>query len=262
VPGTRRDGAGATARPPRRTRVLPPRSTPRRPSSLVRPSWRSSGSRASDRLLLEHLGPLLVALWARYVFHERVRVGSEWHSESHSSASPDRRPSASRPPMPTSASPRRAGLLRRLRAAGRTATRAARCAVAACVGLAVRLPNPAILARPPRLRPNRVDERGVAPERLDLWHLPVWVLITLVVVPGMIVPFFLLVSAVRHLSATGRDRRNARAVSRRSPGGPGLPTAARGGVEAQPASRDAAPRARPAARAGARHGRAARARAG
>jgi len=34
------------------------------------------------------------------------------------------------------------------------------------------------------------------------WHLPVWALATWMVVAGTIVPFFLLVSALRHLSAT------------------------------------------------------------
>jgi len=37
---------------------------------------------------------------------------------------------------------------------------------------------------------------------LDAWHLPVWALMAWVVVPGTILPFVLLVSALRHLPAT------------------------------------------------------------
>jgi drug/metabolite transporter (DMT)-like permease len=38
--------------------------------------------------------------------------------------------------------------------------------------------------------------------RVAAWHLPVWALASWMVVAGTIVPFFLLVSALRHLSAT------------------------------------------------------------
>ena len=49
------------------------------------------------------------------------------------------------------------------------------------------------------------------------YHLPVWLLATWMVVLGTIAPFFLLVSALRHLSATTRrDRRDARAGRRRA----------------------------------------------
>ena len=37
---------------------------------------------------------------------------------------------------------------------------------------------------------------------LEAHHLPVWALMTWMIVPGTIIPFFLLVSALRHLSAT------------------------------------------------------------
>ncbi len=49
---------------------------------------------------------------------------------------------------------------------------------------------------------GRIDDSVSLLGNLEAWHLPVWSLMAWVVVPGTIAPFVLLVSALRHLPAT------------------------------------------------------------
>jgi drug/metabolite transporter (DMT)-like permease len=49
---------------------------------------------------------------------------------------------------------------------------------------------------------HRLTETTSLQGNLQAWHLPVWVLAVLMIVLGTVVPFFLLISALRHLPAT------------------------------------------------------------
>jgi drug/metabolite transporter (DMT)-like permease len=49
---------------------------------------------------------------------------------------------------------------------------------------------------------HRLTETTSLQGNLHGWHLPVWVLAVLMIVAGTVVPFFLLISALRHLPAT------------------------------------------------------------
>jgi drug/metabolite transporter (DMT)-like permease len=157
-------------------------------------------------LLLQYIAPLLVALWARYVMHEPVRRriwvalacalfglslmvevwnglaldaagvmyaarGRAWHS---------RRTSCS-PNVPS-------------RGATRSASRATGSCSPRCSGLS---------CSPGGASPNDVPGRDTSLlGHLDSIHLPVWALMTWMVVLGTIVPFGLVVAALRDISAT------------------------------------------------------------
>jgi drug/metabolite transporter (DMT)-like permease len=156
-------------------------------------------------LLIEYLGALLVALWARYVFHEQVR--------------------------------RRIWLALALALAGLTLIvdvtgggPVSIAGVAFSLGAAVAYTVYLLLAErgvgdrdavsllawgfgfaalfyaviaPWWTFPaGRVAARVSLLGHLDAHRLPVWALVVWVIVPGTILPFFLLVSALRHLPAT------------------------------------------------------------
>jgi drug/metabolite transporter (DMT)-like permease len=156
-------------------------------------------------LLLQYLAPILVALWARFVFHEAVRrriwaalalslagltlIVEIWHGGS-------------------------------LSGAGVAASLLAALTYAAYVLIAergVRRRDPISLsawgfffatvfwtvAAPWWSFPaGRVDDRVSLLGNLASRHLPVWALLLWVVVLGAIVPFGLIVGALRHISAT------------------------------------------------------------
>ena len=156
-------------------------------------------------LLIEYLGPLLVALWARYVFHERVRrriwaaltlaiAGLAVIVEIWSGVALDG-----------------VGVLTALGAA---------FALAAYVLLAergVRTRSPAslscfgfffaslfwVVVQPVWRFPfGRADESVSLLGNLDAQQAPVWLLLLFIVVVGTMVTFFLVASALRHVSAT------------------------------------------------------------
>lgn len=156
-------------------------------------------------LLIEYLGPLLVALWARYVFHERVRrriwaalalaiAGLAVVVEIWSGVALDG-----------------VGLLTALAGA---------FALAAYVLLAergVRTRSPASLSlygflfaslfwlfvQPAWRFPfGRTGESVSLLGNLEGRHAPVWLLMLFIVVVGTMVTFFLVASALRHVSAT------------------------------------------------------------
>jgi len=156
-------------------------------------------------LLLQYLAPILVALWARFVFHEAVRrriwaalalslagltlIVEIWHGGS-------------------------------LSGAGVAASLLAALTYAAYVLIAergVRRRDPISLsawgfffatvfwtfAAPWWSFPaGRVDDRVSLLGNLASRHLPVWALLLWVVVLGAIIPFGLIVGALRHISAT------------------------------------------------------------
>jgi drug/metabolite transporter (DMT)-like permease len=155
-------------------------------------------------LLVQYLAPLLVALWARYVFHEPVRR-RVWLALALAVAG--------------------LALIVDVRHGGTVSTAGILFAVAAAATYMLYI----LLAE------HAVDLRGAVPllawgfgfaalffaviapwwsfpgrevsadtsllGHLSEWHLPVWLLMTSMVLVGTIVPFFLLVSALRHLPA-------------------------------------------------------------
>ncbi|HEY7537000.1 MAG TPA: EamA family transporter [Gaiellaceae bacterium] len=156
-------------------------------------------------LLIEYLGALLVALWARYVFHERVRRRI-WLALVLALAG--------------------LALIVNVTGGGTISATGVAFALTAAVGYTSYL----LLAErgvgerdavsllawgfgfaalffaiigpwwsfPASLAAEHVSLLG----RLASHELPVWALLLWVIVPGTIIPFFLLVSALRHLSAT------------------------------------------------------------
>jgi drug/metabolite transporter (DMT)-like permease len=156
-------------------------------------------------LLLQYLGPLFVAVWARYVYHEPVRRRI-W--------------------LALGLALLGLGLIVGVRGGGRVSAVGVAFGLAAAVAytLYVLLAERevgrrdalsllawgflfasvfwAVLARWWSFPFDRSNDSVSLLGRLDSWHLPVWALMALVVVPGTIVPFFLLVSALRQLSAT------------------------------------------------------------
>jgi drug/metabolite transporter (DMT)-like permease len=156
-------------------------------------------------LLIEYLGALLVALWARYVFHEPVRRRI-WAALALAIAG--------------------LGLIVDIVHGGKISTAGLAFALAAAVAYTAYL----LLAErgvggrdavsllawgfgfatlffafvapwwtfPAAVVADDVSLLG----HFDRHSLPVWALLVWVVVPGTIIPFFLLVSALRHLPAT------------------------------------------------------------
>ena len=156
-------------------------------------------------LLIEYIAPLTVALWARYVFHERVRRRI-WFALAFALVG--------------------LALIVDVREGGSVST----AGVAFALGSAAAYTFYLLLAE------HGVGDRDavsllawgfafgalfwwfVAPwwtfpadrvgadvsllGRLSEYHLPVWALMAFLIVIGTILPFFLLVSALRHLSAT------------------------------------------------------------
>ena len=156
-------------------------------------------------LLIEYIAPLIVALWARYVFHERVRRRI-WFALAFALVG--------------------LALIVDVREGGSVST----AGVAFALGSAAAYTFYLLLAE------HGVGDRDavsllawgfafgalfwwfVAPwwtfpadrvgadvsllGRLSEYHLPVWALMAFLIVIGTIVPFFLLVSALRHLPAT------------------------------------------------------------
>jgi drug/metabolite transporter (DMT)-like permease len=156
-------------------------------------------------LLIEYIAPLIVALWARYVFHERVRRRI-WFALAFALVG--------------------LALIVDVREGGSVST----AGVAFALGSAAAYTFYLLLAE------HGVGDRDavsllawgfafgalfwcfVAPwwtfpadrvgadvsllGRLSEYHLPVWALMAFLIVIGTILPFFLLVSALRHLPAT------------------------------------------------------------
>ena len=159
-------------------------------------------------LLIQYLAPLLVALWARYVFHEQVRRRI-WLALALAlvRARADRR-----------RAPRRHALDRRDPVRGRSGgrpTRSTSCSPSTRVGArdAVSLlawgfgfaaallgGDRAVVELPGRASVSSSVSLLGQPRRPR--SCPVWALMAWMIVLGTIVPFFLLVSALRHLPAT------------------------------------------------------------
>ena len=156
-------------------------------------------------LLIEYLAPLLVALWARFAFHEAVRRRI-WVALALALAG--------------------LGLIVDVLHGGSLSSAGIGFALAAAVtyALYILLAEHAVGGRDPVsllawgfgfaavfwaiIAPwwgfpgRRVGATVSLLGHLHAHHLPVWALMTWMVVLGTIVPFFLLVSALRHLSAT------------------------------------------------------------
>jgi drug/metabolite transporter (DMT)-like permease len=157
-------------------------------------------------LLIQYLAPLLVALWARFVYHEPVRRRI-WVALAFALA----------------------GLALIVNLFGGGATLSTAGVVFALGGalayaLYVLLAEHAVGGRDPvsllvwgflfasvfwaAISPwwafpgHAVTARTSLHGNVASWHLPVWALAAWMIVLGTIVPFFLLVSALRHLSAT------------------------------------------------------------
>jgi drug/metabolite transporter (DMT)-like permease len=156
-------------------------------------------------LLIEYLAPLLVALWARFAFHEAVRRRI-WLALALALAG--------------------LGLIVDVFHGGSLSTTGIIFALAAAVtyALYILLAEHAVGDRDPvsllawgfgfaalfwaiiapwwSFPAHRVGADVSLLGHLHAHHLPVWALMTWMIVPGTIIPFFLLVSALRHLSAT------------------------------------------------------------
>jgi drug/metabolite transporter (DMT)-like permease len=156
-------------------------------------------------LLIEYLAPLLVALWARFAFHEAVRRRI-WLALALSLVG--------------------LGLIVDVFHGGDLSTTGIIFALAAAVtyALYILLAEHAVGDRDPvsllawgfgfaavfwaiiapwwSFPGHRVGADVSLLGHLQAHHVPVWVLMTWMIVLGTIIPFFLLVSALRHLSAT------------------------------------------------------------
>jgi len=156
-------------------------------------------------LLLQYTAPLLVALWARYAYHEPVRRRI-WIALALALAG--------------------LALIVDVRGDGRVSTAGVAFAAVAALTYALYL----LMAERELGRRDTLSLLAwgflfaslfwtvVAPlwsfpagragdsvsllGNLDAWHAPVWALMAWVIVPGTILPFVLLVSALRHLPAT------------------------------------------------------------
>jgi drug/metabolite transporter (DMT)-like permease len=156
-------------------------------------------------LLIEYLAPLLVALWARFAFHEAVRrriwlalalalaglglIVDVFHGGSLSSAG-----------IGFSLAAAVTYALYILLAEHAVGDRDPVSLLAWGFGFAAIFW--AIIAPWWSFPGHRVGATVSLLGHLHSHHLPVWALMTWMVVLGTIVPFFLLVSALRHLSAT------------------------------------------------------------
>jgi len=156
-------------------------------------------------LLLQYTAPLLVALWARYAYHEPVRRRI-WIALALALAG--------------------LALIVDVRGGGRVSTAGvAFAAVAALTYALYVLMAERELGRRDTLSllawgflfaslfwaaiapwwsfpAGRVGDSVSLLGNLDTWHAPVWALLAWVIVPGTILPFVLLVSALNHLPAT------------------------------------------------------------
>jgi len=156
-------------------------------------------------LLLQYTAPLLVALWARYAYHEPVRRRI-WIALALALAG--------------------LALIVDVRGGGRVSTTGvAFAAVAALTYALYVLMAERELGRRDTLSllawgflfaslfwaaiapwwsfpAGRVGDSVSLLGNLDTWHAPVWALLAWVIVPGTILPFVLLVSALNHLPAT------------------------------------------------------------
>jgi drug/metabolite transporter (DMT)-like permease len=156
-------------------------------------------------LLIEYLGALLVALWARYVFHEPVRRRI-WIALALALAG--------------------LAMIVDVFGGGELSSTGVAFALGAAVaytvyillaergvgdrdavsllawGFAFATLFLAVIAPWWSFPAGRVDDTVSLLGHLDEQSAPVWALMLWVIVPGTIVPFFLLVSALRHLSAT------------------------------------------------------------
>jgi drug/metabolite transporter (DMT)-like permease len=156
-------------------------------------------------LLIEYLAPLLVALWVRFAFHEAVRRRI-WLALALALAG--------------------LGLIVDVFHGGALSTTGIIFALAAAVtyALYILLAEHAVGDRDPvsllawgfgfaavfwaiiapwwSFPAHRIGADVSLLGHLHAHHLPVWALMTWMIVLGTIVPFFLLVSALRHLSAT------------------------------------------------------------
>lgn len=156
-------------------------------------------------LLIQYLAPLLVALWARYVFHEKVRRRI-WVALAFALTG--------------------LALIVDVRHGGALSTAGIAFSLAAAVtyALYLLLAEHALGDRDPVsllawgfgfaalfwavIAPWWSFPSGLVGSDVSLLghlssrHLPVWALMSWMIVPGTIIPFFLLVSALRHLPAT------------------------------------------------------------
>ena len=155
-------------------------------------------------LLLEFLGPILIAIWAWGSSRSRSAAGCGWRSCSRSPGSR----SSSRSERSLAGRARRGrgshrrGRLCRLRADGRARGQLARSGVVERVRLPLRGTllgrRPAGLALP--CRPARRQRPLLG--HLERHALPVWLLLLYVVVAGTMITFLLVATALRHISAT------------------------------------------------------------
>src|SRR5215208_1325116 len=156
-------------------------------------------------LLLQYTAPLLVALWARYAYHEPVRRRI-WIALALALAG--------------------LALLVDVRGDGRVSTAGVAFAAVAALTYALYLLMAerelgrrdtlsllawgflfaslfwAVVAPLWSFPAARAGDSVSLLGHLDAWHAPVWALMAWVIVPGTILPFVLLVSALRHLPAT------------------------------------------------------------
>ena len=156
-------------------------------------------------LLLQYTAPLLVALWARYAYHEPVRRRI-WIALALALAG--------------------LALIVDVRGDGRVSTAGVAFAAVAALTYALYLLMAerelgrrdtlsllawgflfaslfwAVVAPLWSFPAGRAGDSVSLLGNLDAWHAPVWALMAWVIVPGTILPFVLLVSALRHLPAT------------------------------------------------------------
>ena len=158
-------------------------------------------------LLIQYLAPLLVALWARYVLHEHVRrriwvalalalVGLSLIVELWGGARARSTASASRPRSPPQSPTRSTSCWPSARSAGATRSRSRLYGFAFAALFWV-------VVQPLWEFPVRQHGRQRLPARQPRrQEAPLWLLVAFVVLLGTIATFALVVSALRHISAT------------------------------------------------------------
>ncbi len=155
-------------------------------------------------LLVQYLAPLLVALWARYVFHGRAAPGLAGAGARALRARADRRRrrggTVSTAGILFAVAAAATYMLYILLAEHAVGVRGAVPLLAWGFGFAALFF--AVIAPWWSFPGHRVSANVSLLGHLSARHLPVWALMTSMVLLGTIVPFFLIVSALRHLPAT------------------------------------------------------------
>jgi drug/metabolite transporter (DMT)-like permease len=157
-------------------------------------------------LLIQYIAPLLVALWARYVFHEAVRrriwVALALALAGLSLILDVRSGDVELDGLGVVAALGAAGTFAVYLLLAERGLRSRDAVSLSCYGFLFAGLFWAIVHPPWRFHAGRVDDQVSLLGNLDRFSAPVWLLLACIVVVGTMVSFALVVSALHHISAT------------------------------------------------------------